>query len=152
MVREALSYEIANQYMDCPEASFVTVYVNGDYKGIYTNTESVDDEFLDAYYGSSNNPFFKCDPVSFDIFGDNSNLAYHPDTLAYDTMYDMKSAYGLTELQTLCFNLENNPSTVDQMLDIDRALWFLALSNVLVHNDGYTAFAHNFYIYKNQFH
>jgi hypothetical protein len=148
MVREALMYEISNQYMDCPGASFVRLTVNGDYKGIYTNTESIDNEFLNTYYGSSNNPFFKCDPNSFELFGDNSNLAHHPDTITYDTLYDMKSSYGLTELQTLCFNLENNPNTVDQLLDIDRALWFLALSNVFVHNDGYTAFAHNYYIYK----
>jgi hypothetical protein len=148
MVREALMYEISNQYMDCPIGTFVKLYINNDYRGIYTNTESVDNEFLDAYYGSSNNSFFKCDPNSFDLFGDNSNLAYHADTIAYDTLYDKKSLYGLTELQTLCFNLENNSVTLDQYLDIDRALWFLALSSAFVHNDGYSAFAHNYYVYK----
>lgn len=148
MVREALTYEIANQYMDCPRASFVKLSINNNYIGIYTNTESIDNEFLNDHYGSSNNAFFKCDPVSFDIFGDNSNLAYHPDTMAYDTLYDKKSIYGLTELQDFTYELEFNPATIDQYLDVDRALWFLALSSALVHNDGYTAFAHNFYVYK----
>ncbi|PCJ01560.1 MAG: hypothetical protein COB15_01170 [Flavobacteriales bacterium] len=149
MIREALTYEIANQYMDCPQASFVTLYINNNCIGIYTNTESIDNEYLDQFYGSSSNPFFKCDPESIQIFnGQNSNLAYHSDSLDYDVFYDRKSAYGLTDLQTLCFNLENNPNTIDQYLDVDRALWFLALSSAFVHNDGYTAFAHNFYIYK----
>ena len=148
MVREALTYEIANQYMDCPRASFVELSINSNFIGIYTNTESVDNEFLNEHYGSSNNAFFKCDPISFELFGDNSNLAYHSDTMAYDTLYDKKSVYGLTELQELTFELENNPNTIDQFLDVDRALWFLALSSALVHNDGYTAFAHNFYVYK----
>lgn len=148
MVREALSYEIANNYMDAPHGSFVKLFVNSDYRGIYTNTESVDNEFLDEYYGSSNNPFFKCDPVSFELYGDNSNLAYHADTMVYDTLYDMKSDYGLTELQNLCLNLEFNITNIEQFLDVDRALWFLALSSILVHNDGYTAFGHNYYVYK----
>lgn len=148
MVREALTYELANQYMDCPRASFVKLYINGGYRGIYTNTESIDNEYLEEFYGSKDNPFFKCDPVSFEIYGDNSNLAFHADTMAYDTLYDMKSDGGLAELQDLCFNLEFSASTIEQHLDVDRALWFLALSNALVHNDGYTAFAHNFYVYK----
>lgn len=148
MVREALTYEIANQYMDCPRASFVELSINGNFIGIYTNTESIDNEFLNEHFGTSNNAFFKCDPISFELFGDNSNLSYHSDTMAYDTLYDQKSLYGLTELQELTYELENNPNTIEQFLDVDRALWFLALSSALVHNDGYTAFAHNFYVYK----
>lgn len=148
MLREALTYEIAGQYMNCPRASFVELYINGDYRGIYTNTESIDNEFLDDHYGSSDNPFFKCDPTSFEIFGDNSNLAYHADTMVYDTLYDMKSDYGLTELQALTYQLEFEPATINNYLDVDRALWFLALSSAFVHNDGYTAFGHNYYVYK----
>ncbi len=148
MIREALTYEIANRYMDCPRANFVELYINSEFRGVYTNTESVDDVFLNQFYGSSSNPFFKCDPVSFDLAGDNSNLAYHSDTMAYDTLYDMKSAFGLADLQALSYQLEFEPATIGNYLDVDRALWFLALSSALVHNDGYTAFAHNFYIYK----
>ena len=90
MIRETLTYEIANKYMDGPHASFVKLFINGDYRGVYTNTESVDNEFLDTYYGSSNNPFFKCDPVSFNLGGSNSNLAYYADTTDYDSLYFMK--------------------------------------------------------------
>jgi CotH kinase protein/Lamin Tail Domain/Secretion system C-terminal sorting domain len=148
MIREVLMYELSNQYMDCPKANFTKLYINGDYRGIYTNTESIDNEFLKEFYGSSSNSFFKCDPNSFDIFGDNSNLAYQLDSMAYDTLYDKKSPFGLAELQALTFELEFNPSTIENFLDVDRALWFLAVSSAFVHNDGYTAFAHNFYIYK----
>ena len=148
MIREALTYELANQYMDCPRASFTKLHINGGYRGLYTNTESIDNEFLDQHFGSSSNPFFKCDPNSFELYGDNSNLAYHSDSMAYDTLYDMKSMYGLAELQALTYELEFNPGSIETYLDVDRVLWFLALSSALVHNDGYTAFAHNFYVYK----
>lgn len=148
MVREALMYEISNQYMDCPHASFVKVYILGDYRGIYTNTESIDNEFLEEYYGSSANSFFKCDPISFQFFGDNSNMAFHVDSIAYDTLYDKKSLYGLQDLQDLAYQLEFNTANIEQYLDVDRALWFLTLSSAFVHNDGYTAFGHNYYLYK----
>ncbi|MFK7786821.1 MAG: CotH kinase family protein [Crocinitomicaceae bacterium] len=148
MIREALSYEIANKYMDAPRASFVKLFINGDYRGIYTNTESIDNEFLDDHYNSSENPFFKCDPINFDLAVGNSNLSYHADTIAYDTLYQRKSLYGNEELQTLCYVLSNNINDIEQYLDVDRALWFLALSSALVHNDGYTTFQHNYYLYK----
>ena len=148
MVREALTYELSNLYMDAPRASFVELYINDEYRGIYTNTESVDNEFLDKHYGSSNNPFFKCDPESFDIYGDNSNLAYHSDSMDYEILYDMKSDYGYGALQDLTYQLELEPETVGDYLDVDRALWFLAVSSAYVHNDGYTAFGHNFYVYE----
>lgn len=148
MIREALSYEISNYYMNAPRASFVELYINGEYRGIYTNTESIDDEFLNEHYGDDNNPFFKCDPVTFDLGGDNSNLAYLPDSMDYEVQYDMKSDYGLSDLQELCYQLEFAPETIEDYLDVDRALWFLAVSSALVHNDGYTAFGHNYYVYK----
>lgn len=148
MIREALSYEISGKYMDAPRASFVKLYINGDYRGIYTNTESIDNEFLDNHYNSSENPFFKCDPINFDLAIGNSNLSYHVDTIAYDTLYQRKSLYGTEELQTLCHVLNNDINNIEQYLDVDRALWFLALSSALVHNDGYSTFQHNYYLYR----
>ena len=152
MIREALAYELAGQYMHCPRASFVKVYINGDYKGIYTNTESINKKFLAEKFYSNDNPFFKCDPRNFDFFGGNSNLYYATsDTTVLDTLYDMKSDYGLTELMDFTYELTNNPGTIDQHLNVDRALWFHAFSNGIVHMDGYYAFAHNFYFYKDDF-
>ena len=45
--------------------SFVELYINGEYRGIYTNTESVDDE-LNEHYGDNNNPFLS-GPGTFDL-------------------------------------------------------------------------------------
>lgn len=148
LIRETLMYELTNHYMDCPRANFARVTINGDYKGVYTNQQSVNGTFNSQWFGSSGNAFFKCDPVTFDIWGDNSNLAYHADSMAYDTLYDMKSDFGLADFQALTYELEFNPSTIDQYLDVDRVLWFHAVSNMFVHLDGYYGFAHNFYMYK----
>ena len=133
------------------KANYVKVYVNDDYRGLYTNTEHIGNEFLDYHFGDSQRPFIKCDPIFIDIPpAPNSNLAYYPDTMEYATLYDMKSDYGLEELQELTFQLNFFPESIEDYLDVDRTLWFHALSNIFVHFDGYMAFAHNYYLYKDK--
>ena len=49
----------------------------------------------------------------------------------------------------LCDTLSNHTSAVDQILDVDKALWMLALDNVLVNLDSYIGgFKQNYYLYK----
>ena len=38
-------YAILEQYMDCPEANFANVYINGTLRGVYSNAETIDDNF-----------------------------------------------------------------------------------------------------------
>ena len=45
MIREILSYQILEQYMDCPSSNFARVYINGQYRGVYTNNEAISDDF-----------------------------------------------------------------------------------------------------------
>lgn len=150
-IREPLMYDLAEAYMHVPRANYTKVWVNEDYKGLYVNTEDIGNEFLDARFGDSHRPFFKCDPVSIEVLGaDNSNLTYYADTMEYVDQYDMKSDFGLEALQELTYQLEFDPSNIEEYLDVDRALWFHALSNIFVHLDGYMAFAHNYYLYKDR--
>jgi len=150
MVREMTMYELAREVMHAPRAAYTKVWINGDYKGLYLHTEDLGNEFLDAHFGTSAGAFFKCDPRGFVLYGDNSNLAWHPDSMAYDTLYDMQSNGGLAELRDLCYELEFNAGSIADHLDVDRVLWFHALSNAFVHLDGYYAFAHNYYMYKDK--
>ena len=59
LVREVVFHEIASNYMPSPQASYVKLYVNNDYIGVFINLESVDGQFLRRHYGSDSNPFFK---------------------------------------------------------------------------------------------
>ena len=149
MVRELMMYELAGAYMHAPRAAYTRVAINGDPKGLYVHTEDVGNEFLDAHFGGSDGAHVKCDPRHRAPWNVGvSNLAYLPDSMAYDTLYDLRSDHGLGALQVVCYQLENDPSTIDQHLDVDRVLWFHALSNLFVHLDGYYAFAHNYYLYQ----
>ncbi len=59
-IREALSYDILKNYMDCPVSNFANVYVNGALLGLYSNVESINKHFLGNHYYSAESEFFKC--------------------------------------------------------------------------------------------
>ena len=152
MVREVLSYNILRQYMDAPLANYANVFVNGNLIGLYSNVEAINKPFVRDRFGSRRNTFVKCNPPAgagpgSDDFPDLQYLG--EDSSAYYAGYEMKSDDGWAELIDLCDTLENTPEALDQILDIDRALWMLAFNNVLVNLDSYLGrFRQNYYLYR----
>ncbi|MBM3919181.1 MAG: T9SS type A sorting domain-containing protein [Sphingomonadales bacterium] len=142
-VREALTYKILQNYMHAPLANFAQVYVNGQYIGLYTNTEAVTKNFLQARFLSNDHSFFYADNGGCNLVfrGNDSTLYFSP--------YTKKSDYGYADLMRLCDSLANNISGIENILDVDRALWMLAITHALVILDSYIGGPqHNFYIYK----
>ncbi|MFH0866394.1 MAG: CotH kinase family protein, partial [Bacteroidota bacterium] len=147
MVRDVLGNKILKNYMQCPKANYAQVYINGTYYGLYSNVEAVNKDFVDNYFYSSGNPFFKCNPLIY-------QLQYFPtleylgaDSTSYYNNYQMKSDFGWQSLINLCDTLTNYSSDIHKILDADRALWMLAFNNVLVNLDSYTGVAsQNYYL------
>lgn len=152
MIREVLSYAVLEQYMDCPKANFANVYINGSLRGLYSNAESINDKFNGDHYYSSDGSFFKCNPIggAGPGGGGNPDLTYlGSDTTLYSTRYELKSDYGWTEFVDMINTLNNDFSSIETKLDVDRALWMLAFNNVLVNLDSYSgAFRQNYYMYN----
>ncbi|MEN9743240.1 MAG: hypothetical protein RLZZ65_1045 [Bacteroidota bacterium] len=150
MIREILSYQILENYMDCPGSNFARVYINGVYRGVYTNNQSIDDNFNSEHYYQANDTYFKCNPVGGAGPGStvSPDLKYlGTDSSAYFNGYELQSTYGWNRMVNLCDALNNNFSTIENTLDIDRAIWMLAFNNVLVNLDSYSgAFRQNYYI------
>ncbi|HOY04626.1 MAG TPA: CotH kinase family protein [Saprospiraceae bacterium] len=152
-VREALSYWILSHYMHCPRANFAKVYVNGVYYGLMTNVEHIGKSFLSDHFSSSGGALFKCTPVGG--AGPGAGSAYPTlkwlgaDSSLYSTAYEIKSDAGWADLLALIDTLNNTTAAVDQVLDVDRALWMLAFDNLLVNLDSYIGvFSQNYYLYK----
>jgi len=152
MIREVLSYAILEQYMDCPRANFANVYINGTLRGVYSNAETIDDNFNSAHYYDNNGSFIKCNPVGGAGPGSTSSpdLRYiSADTTAYYSGYELKSTYGWTDLMGMINTLNNDFTNIETKLDVDRAIWMLAYNNVLVNLDSYSgAFRQNYYLYR----
>ena len=155
MIRDVLAYGIIRQYMDAPLANFANLYVNGTLIGLYANTESISKKFMDSRFGSKENTRFKCSPP--DGAGPQSNdlpnLVYlNQDSIDYYDAYELKSDAGWQELIYLTDTLTNHTADIEQMLDVDRVLWMLAMNNVLVNLDSYSGnFAQNYYLYRSDY-
>ncbi len=159
--REVLSYEIARKYMPAPRCNFAKLYVNGEYMGLYNNTQAVDDILVGEAFGSSSGTFFKCDP-EYSILkklqerkcpeGDKASLMYLGDDKdCYVGWYEMesKNENGWQDLIQVTKTLNFRPERADSILNIDMVLWMHAFNSVLVNLDSYTGrLSHNYYLYK----
>jgi len=151
MIREVLSYYILGHYMIAPRANFAQVYVNGGYIGLYANTESIGKSFCSQNFNISGSTLISCSPRVIPAPNTKSNLKFIPgaDSSAYYNFYEIKSDYGWNELVALCDLVTNDPSEIEDVMNIDRLLWILAYNIVLVNFDSYTGvFAQNYYLYK----
>lgn len=151
MIREVLAYDILKNYMHCPQANFAQVYINGTYRGVYSNDENIDKKFVSDHFYSSNNIFIKCNPIGVATTNTKSSLRYIPlaDSSGYTNYYELKSNYGWNQLMNLCDSVTNNANSIPNVMDLDRAIWMLAFNNTIVNLDSYSgAFAQNYYLYK----
>lgn len=151
MIREVSTYKILRQYMDGPRCNFAEVYINGSYWGLYTNSEDVGNSFVENHYYGSCGTFIKCNPTSTAPGSQGSGLFYiSPDSTQYYTQYEIQSDYGWTDLVNLCDTVNNHPGLINDIFDVDRALWMFAYNNVLVNLDSYSgAIRQNYYLYRN---
>ncbi|RMG82236.1 MAG: hypothetical protein D6714_11660 [Bacteroidetes bacterium] len=158
-VREALSYEIARKYMPAPQCNFAKVWVNNEYLGLYNNTESIDQIFLDKHFGKGKGTLIKCDPewkteqMEGCPEGEKASLVYlGDDPGCYAAFYEIKQSKDGQEWEDLIAfikTLNEDPDQLPDYLNIDMALWMHAFNNVLVNLDSYIGrLSHNYYLYK----
>ena len=155
-VREILSYEIARKYMPASQSNFAKLYINGEYVGLYSNTESVDDEFLKNHFGEKKGVLIKCDPewtakeAKNCPEGDKSSLMYLGENpQCYFPDYEIKSDTGWQSLIWLTKILKDAPEKIAGAINVDQTLWMHAFNNVLVNLDSYTGrLSHNYYLYR----
>jgi len=144
---------IARKYIPAPKANFVKVVINGESWGIYANAQQFNKDFLSENYKSTKGTRWKVRGSpggggGLDNIGDNID--------DYKRRYEMKTDDGdkaWKELIALCRTLQETPpekleAALKPMLDIDGALWFLALDCVLINCDGYWIRASDYSIYR----
>ena len=152
-LREILYSRVATNYIPAPKANFVKLVINGESWGIYVNSQQFNKDFLDEWFGTKDGVRWKVPP------GRSSGLVYngdHPST--YQQSYQLKTRVeeapnAWQDLINLCKVLEATPddqleSALSVVLNIDRALWFLALDNVVIDNDGYFSRASDYALYQ----
>jgi hypothetical protein len=146
--------QIARQFIPAPKANFVRVVINGESWGIYVNAQQFDKAFVEENFHSNKGARWK---VRGSPNG-QSGLDYVGEDLAeYKRRYQLKdgNANDWQALIKLCKTLSETPleqleAALAPMLDIDGALWFLALDNALINGDGYWIRASDYTLYRDK--
>ncbi|MBL9137576.1 MAG: CotH kinase family protein [Verrucomicrobiales bacterium] len=141
-LRSILYYQVAREFLPAPQANHVRVVINGENWGIYVNAEQFNADFVHAHFGTREGARWK---VPGSPRG-NGGLSYLGEEIApYRRHYEIKSADktdSWTKLIRLCRVLTETPipeleKALEPILNLDGALRFLALENVLINCDGY---------------
>jgi len=173
-VREAIAYRIYGKYTISPKSNLLKVNIEvvgeeASYYGVYSNSESINKDFLKEHYDWKKGPLVKCDPnpEAADSTCDNSGLGngingeqtkalpdlvwYGPDSCQYYSNYEMKTDFGWQEFVGFIDVLNNKDSLLRNHLNIDGVLWHMAVSTVILNLDTYYGkHLHNYYMYKHK--
>jgi hypothetical protein len=152
-MRSVLALEIARHYVPAPKANHVRVVINGESWGVYVNAQQFNREFIRDWFGTTEGRLWKV-PGSP---GGRGSLQYlGEDPKAYRGIYQLKGKddpEAFRDLIRLCRVLnQTKPEALERelapLLDIDGALRFLALENLLVNSDGYFVRTSDYNLYQ----
>lgn len=142
-MREYLSYQIFEQMgVKVPACSYAAVYVNGEYFGLYLAVESILEPYLERNFGDATGDLYK---------SVGNTLQYRGNSQADYTGLEVKSSLKNADWSKLINMLDvlNNGGEIEQYLDVDAALRYIAVSTALANLDSYQGnFAHNYYLYE----
>ncbi len=150
-MREVLYSRMAARYIPIARANFVRLYINNQDWGLYPNIQNVDKTFLESWFLSNDGANFRATKQGTGApgggWGDGTaGMNYlSADSTPYLNYYSLKSsdiADPWNRLVKACYGLStastSNKDTVKKYIDIDRALWLLAVENIFTDDDSYT--------------
>lgn len=130
--------------------SYVRLYINDEYKGLYYNVEHIDENFLDERFpGDDNGNLYKSFWGADMSFLGQSQSSYVP-------FYELKTNKSTNDYSGLIsfLNTLNNcsnadfPCVIQQILDVDLYLRTLVIEVLAGHWDGHSYNKNNFYLYQ----
>ncbi len=152
MVREKFYFDVYNEFgLPVRRTSFIKLFINDVYFGLYTNLEEMDEIFLMDRFGENTGNLYKC--------------TYPADLTWHGTL---QSSYGQYDLQTneqqnnygdlihFIDVLNNTPDEnfqceIEKVFDVENFLKIYALDISAGHWDNYGLNMNNFFLYHNQF-
>lgn len=155
-----LYFDAARKYLAAPKANWVRVVVNGESWGIYVNAQQFNKEFIEENFKETKGARWKVSGSP----GGGGGLEYLGDKIeSYKQRYELKSKENddsWRSMMQFCKILNETkpddlPKAIEPILDVDNALWFLALDCALINSDGYWVRASDYSIYldeKGKFH
>jgi len=136
--------------LPAPRTSYVEVYINSEYKGLYINVEHFDDQFIEArFVNDDTGNLYKAKWGADMTYQGSSQAPYH-------SLYELKTNEALDDFSGLVHFLDvlNNssnaefPCAIQEVLDVELFLNSLAFQILVGQWDGYAFNKNNYYLYQ----
>lgn len=152
IMREALYFNVMRQYTICPRACLAQLYINGSNWGVYSCVQQQDGRLIREYCPSSSGDRWRAPNMAGGGPGGGmgsgaSALSYLGNTniASYTNKYELKSEYNTNawpRLINAIYVFNTTPTNqlrerAEDVLAVDRWLWFLALENIFADDDSY---------------
>ncbi len=159
MVREKLFYEVwARAGMPERRTAFVKLYINNEYRGLYTNAEEIDKAWLGRVFADNDGNLYKCTwPADLAYLGPGQQaykaILNNPAERAYDLKTN-ETADDYSRLVALITALnqpvdDNFPAQIEQILNVNSVLKAFAIDVATGNWDDYFYNKNNYYLYDN---
>lgn len=137
-------------------SSYVELYINDEYRGLYLNIEHIDEEFIDKRFNANSGNLYKCHY--------SANLSYlgnNPDNYKLEPwgtrVYELKTNEEIDDYSDLAHFIDvlNNSSNdqfecrLEQVFNVNAFLKTAAIEILIGHWDGYLYNMNNYYLYHN---
>ncbi|MCC7467137.1 MAG: CotH kinase family protein [Saprospiraceae bacterium] len=157
MVREKLFYEVwKDAGLKERRASFVKLYINQQYRGLYTNIEELDKQWLDRHYSDNDGNLFKCTwPADLVYLGADQSIykaiMNNPEERAYELQTnEAEDDYSRLVALITALNKPVDASfaqEISQILDVSSVLKAFAVDVASGNWDDYFYNKNNYYLY-----
>lgn len=158
-VREYLSLYILNKAGQISmRTNLISLYINGVYMGLYSNTEYINKTFIESRFGNKDGNLYKCTWPA-DLVWKDGNQQTYKDIINVSPLneraYELKtneSADNYSDLVRLINTINNTPTAnfaiaLDTLFDTDSYLKSLAAEVLIGHWDNYFFNKNNYYLY-----
>lgn len=151
-IREVLYENLTRPYCPSLKANYVHLFINGQDWGLYPNVQALDNDYVKEWFLSSDGTRWRCERTSpggggmggfgagtstLNFLGDDTTL-YKPHYTLKKTSLDNPWSDLVRVTKVLnTVPLAQLEDTLNKVLDIDRALWFLAKEILFGDDDSY---------------
>ena len=149
-MREYLSYEVlSNMGIITPKCVYANVYVNGELLGLYLCVEAMDDTLIEQSFENTEGNLYKADNNSALTYSENEQYNTYDLKMGDDAELDNLKAF-IKDLNSIDTGEKGN---IEDILDVDSALKYIAFNYVFANYDSYSGNrGNNYYLYEDNGH
>ena len=153
MLKAVLYYQVAREYTAAPKANFVKLVINGEYWGVYVNTQQEDKDFVKEWWGTKGGTRWKAPGSPWASAGLNYIGDRVDDYRKHYELHSKDDPEDWAALIELCKVLTETPldqleEALKPIFDTDAAIKFLALESAFINDDGYWIRSSDYNLYR----